>query len=166
MDGADGVDGTEEVVEADQADRKEKEKLEQITGGKILSSRQHYIRLTLPETYRFLIEAGIENDFSMGYGSINGFRASVTSAFFWYDLEKELTTQLRLFPFCFMDANSFYEQQMSAQEAYEEMNRYAEIIKTVNGTMISIWHNSFLGNSPIYRGWKEAYEKFISGISS
>jgi len=146
--------------------RKEKEMLEKITGEKILSSRQHYIRLTLPETFRFLIEAGIENDYSMGYGSINGFRASVTSAFFWYDLEKEITTQLRLFPFCFMDANSFYEQKISAQEAYEEMNRYSEIIKTVNGTMISIWHNSFLGNSPIYRGWKEAYEKFISGISS
>ena len=65
-----------------------------------------------------------------------------------------------------MDANSFYEQRISAQEAYEEMNRYAEIIKTVNGTMISIWHNSFLGDSVIFRGWKEAYEKFISGISS
>ena len=145
---------------------KEKEKLEQLSGGKILSSRQHYIRLTLPGTYRLLIEAGIENDFSMGYGSINGFRASVTSAFFWYDLEKEIATRLRLYPFCFMDANSFYEQRLTPQEACEEMTRYAGIIRTVNGTMISIWHNSFLGSSPIYRGWKEAYEKFISGISS
>ena len=92
--------------------KKEIETLEELTGNKVLSSRQHYIRFTLPETFRRLIDHGIKLDFSMGYGSINGFRASVASPFYWYDLEKGKQTPLLLFPFCYMEANSFYEQRL------------------------------------------------------
>ena len=85
--------------------------LESASGKKITASRQHYIRFTLPHTFRRLIGAGITNDHSMGYGSINGFRASVASSFYWYDLKKEQQTNLLLHPFCFMEANSFFEQK-------------------------------------------------------
>jgi len=135
--------------------------LEKITGGKINSSRQHYIRFTLPHTFRTLIESGIQFDFSMGYGSINGFRASVASPFYWYDLEHEVITGLQLFPFCFMEANSFYEQKFSAQQALGELQHYYQEIQSVNGLMITIWHNNFLGTAGQLAGWKEIYEQFI-----
>lgn len=141
---------------------KELKIFENITGKKITSSRQHYIRFTLPQTFRNLIDAGITNDYSMGYGSINGFRASVASAFYWYDLEKEETTTLLLHPFCYMEANSFYEQKYSAQQALEEMQHYYQVVRSVNGTFISIWHNSFLGKEKKFRGWREIYEEFIA----
>ncbi|WP_462252628.1 polysaccharide deacetylase family protein [Ferruginibacter sp.] len=128
---------------------------------KIYLSRQHYIRFNLPEGYQKLIEAGITDDYSMGYGSINGFRASVASSFFWYDLQLEQQTNLRIHPFCFMDANSFYEQQFSAGQAYEEMMQYYKICKEVNGTLITIWHNNFLGTAKEFDGWREVYEEFI-----
>jgi len=136
-------------------------KLSHISGCPIRSSRQHYIRFTLPQTYRQLIELGIESDFSMGYGSINGFRASVASPFYWYDLEKEEQTKLLLYPFCFMDANSFFEQKFSPQQALEEMKQYFMVVKSVTGTMITIWHNTFLGTDKLFAGWREAYEQFI-----
>jgi hypothetical protein len=132
-----------------------------ISGKQITFSRQHYIRFTLPSTYRQLIELSINSDFSMGYGSINGFRASVASPFFWYDLEKEQQTSLLLYPFCFMEANSFYEQKLSTQQAFEELKYYYEIVKSVNGILITIWHNSFLGTAKSFNGWKEIYEQFI-----
>jgi hypothetical protein len=131
----------------------------------IYLSRQHYIRFNLPEGYQKLIEAGITNDYSMGYGSINGFRASVASSFFWYDLQNEQQTDLRIHPFCFMDANSFYEQQFSAAQAYEEMIHYYKICKQVNGTLITIWHNNFLGTAKEFEGWREVYEEFIKSTS-
>ncbi len=137
-------------------------KLGQMVGKQISSSRQHYIRFTLPQTYRQLIDLGIESDFSMGYGSINGFRASVTSPFFWYDLEREEQTKLLLYPFCFMEANSFYEQKYSTQKVFEELKHYFDTVRSVNGTLITIWHNSFLGTAKKFRGWREVYEQFIS----
>ena len=145
--------------------KEEKEKLEKITGNKIVSSRQHYIRFTLPDTFRQLIANGIEFDFSMGYGSINGFRASVASPFYWFDLEKNEATKLLLYPFCYMEANSFFEQHYSAQEAFEEMKHYYRAVKSVDGMMITIWHNSFLGTDKNYAGWREVYEKFLSEVT-
>jgi len=141
-------------------------KLGHISGKAIRTSRQHYIRFTLPQTYRQLISLGIESDFSMGYGSINGFRASVSSPFYWYDLQKELQTKLLLYPFCFMDSNSFYKQKFSGKEASEELKHYYEIVRSVNGTLVTIWHNNFLGTGKQFSGWKEIYEQFISSIKS
>jgi hypothetical protein len=141
--------------------KEELEWMEYVSGQKIIRSRQHYIRFTLPVTYRHLLQQGIEQDFSMGYGSINGFRASVASSFFWYDLEKEEKTALRIFPFCFMDANSFYEQQHSAADAMSELMQQYRQIRKVNGLMVTIWHNSILGRGPEFTGWREAYETFL-----
>jgi hypothetical protein len=141
--------------------KEEIEWLEYVAEKKISHSRQHYIRLTLPETYRLLIQHNIEKDFSMGYGSINGFRASVASSFYWYDLEKEEKTNLQIFPFCFMDANSFYEQKYTAQQAMDELLHYYRLIKKVNGLMITIWHNDFLGTDTKFAGWKDVYEVFL-----
>jgi len=135
--------------------------LETIIKNKVTYSRQHYIRLRLPDTYQTLIKAGIEKDFSMGYGSINGFRASVASSFYWYDLEKEKQTRLMIFPFCFMDATSYYEQKFTAQQTLQELMNYYHAIKKVNGLMVTIWHNNFLGIDPQFAGWKEVYEVFL-----
>jgi hypothetical protein len=141
--------------------KKEIERLQTITANSVLTSRQHYIRFTLPETFRRLIDAGIRFDFSMGYGSINGFRASVASPFYWYDLEQEKQTSLMLFPFCYMEANSFYEQKYTAGQALEEMRHYYRVVREVDGTFIMIWHNHFLGSDKLYEGWREVYEQFI-----
>jgi hypothetical protein len=119
----------------------------------------------LPQTFQYLIKAGIKEDFSMGYGTINGFRASVASPFYWYDLEKEETTYLLLHPFCYMEANSFFEQKFSPAQALEEMRYYFQQVKKVNGTFISIWHNSFLGTDERFKGWREVYYQFIQEVS-
>lgn len=145
--------------------KKEKKFLEEVIEQTVTTSRQHYIRFNLPEGYQKLIEAGITDDHSMGYGSINGFRASVASSFFWYDLQNEQQTNLRIHPFCFMDANAYYEQHFSAAQAYEELLHYYTICKEVNGTLITIWHNNFLGTAKEFEGWREMYEKFIQVVS-
>lgn len=139
----------------------EKERLERMTGIKITASRQHYIRFELPGTYRQLSAAGIQEDYSMGYGAINGFRASVASPFYWYDLEKEQTTTLLLFPFCFMEANAFFEKGLTAVQGLDEMYCYFHTVRKVNGTFITVWHNTFLGTDPLFRGWREAYAQFF-----
>jgi hypothetical protein len=144
--------------------RKEKEQLEYMCDRRVTMSRQHYIRFNLPEGYQRLIAAGITDDYSMGYGTSNGFRASVASSFFWYDLEKEQQTSMRIHPFCFMDANAFYEQKQKAAESLEELLRYMEICKEVNGTLITIWHNNFLGRSAMFQEWRTAYEQFIAQV--
>jgi hypothetical protein len=144
--------------------QKEKEVLEDLAKQKVTFSRQHYIRFSLPDTFRLLIRNGIENDYSMGYGSINGFRASISTAFYWYDLGNEETTNLLLHPFCFMDANAFFEQNLSVEAAFEELMHYYDVTKQSAGTLITIWHNQFLGTDRMFNGWRELYERFIKTV--
>lgn len=146
--------------------QKEKETIEAITGIKVVSSRQHFIRFNLPETFRHLTDAGIREDFSMGYGSVNGFRASVACPFYWYDIDLDQATSLLLYPFCYMEANSFYEQQSTPQEALEEMRHYYQEVKDVNGTLVTIWHNTFLGSDRKFAGWREVYARFVEEVMS
>ena len=142
----------------------EKETLQSISGTHINFSRQHYIKFSLPETYKKIIHAGITNDYSMGYGSINGFRASTGSSFYWYDLSEEKITTLRIHPFCFMDANCFYEQKLSVEESFIELVHFYDICKKWNSQMTTIFHNNFLGTGKEFEGWKELYIKFISQL--
>lgn len=127
----------------------------------ITHSRQHYIRFTLPQGYKHLLEAGITDDYSMGYGSINGFRASVAQPFYWYDLHEEKATALRLHPFCYMDANCYYEQRQSPAEALAELQQYHQTCKQVGGELCTIWHNNFLGTDKAFAGWRDVYQQFL-----
>ncbi len=130
------------------------------------SSRQHYIKFDLPETFQNLIKAGIRNDYSMGYGTINGFRASIASSFYWYDLSNEKQTELLLHPFCFMDATSAFQQSKSAKEAFTEMLYYYSVCKEVNGSLITIFHNNILGGDAHFEDWPGMYARFIAAVAS
>ncbi len=142
----------------------EKKILETASNQQVTNSRQHYIQFTLPQTFEKLVEVGITDDYSMGYGSINGFRTSVASSYTWYNLVAEKITSLIIHPFCFMDANSFYEQKQTADEAFDELMHYLNVCKEVKGEMITIFHNQFLGTDKSFAGWKEMYSKFTSQL--
>ncbi|MBV9989277.1 MAG: polysaccharide deacetylase family protein [Chitinophagaceae bacterium] len=139
----------------------EKEKLEAIVGHRIFVSRNHYLRFTLPHSYRRLSAAGITDDHSMAYGTVNGFRASYALPFRWYDLEKEQVTQLVVHPFCFMEANSFFQQHYSAEQAGAEIQYYYDTVKNVEGELITLFHNHFLTLQPEWVEWRRMYEQFL-----
>jgi hypothetical protein len=141
--------------------KEELEWLEVVADKPVQLSRQHYIRFTTPETFRTLINAGIRNDFSMGYGSINGFRASVCSSYKWYDLEEDQATDLNINPYCFMDANSYFEQKQTPEQTYLELIQYYETIKKLNGNFISIWHNNILADTAEFKAWRKMFELFM-----
>lgn len=148
--------GTEEWLLA-----KEIEKLQDIIHQPIEISRNHYLRFTVPHTYRRLIAAGIKDDYSMAYGNVNGFRASYALPFHWYDLEKETATALVIHPFCFMEATSFFNQAYSVEQAAEEIQHYFDTVKKVNGEFITLFHNHFLTEQPQWIQWREMYEAFL-----
>jgi peptidoglycan/xylan/chitin deacetylase (PgdA/CDA1 family) len=159
-----GIHPSWQSGEADSLLRQEIDTLQRLTGQPVTLSRQHYIRFNLPGGYRRLLQAGITADYSMGYGSINGFRASVASSFSWYDIENETSTPLRVHPFCWMDANAYYEEKLTAAGALQQMMDYYQVCKQYHGTLVTLWHNNFLGTSAPFAGWRQAYQQFIAQV--
>jgi len=130
----------------------------------VFISRQHYVRMQLPETYQRLIDHGITAEHSMGYGSINGFRASTCVPYYWYNLQSEQATALKIFPFCYMEANSIFEQKDTPVQALKELQQYYEVVKKVGGILIAIFHNHLIGLDDNGREWMEMYKGFLKQL--
>ena len=141
--------------------RQEKERLEEITAKPIYWSRQHYVRMRLPDTYRTLSEHGIVEDWSMGYGAAFGFRAGTSRPFYWFDLERGVQTTLKVHPFCFMDSTAHYELRLSAEEAFMKLNDMTDLVQKAGGRLVTIFHNFSLGTEVEWKGWNEAYQEFL-----
>jgi hypothetical protein len=133
--------------------------MEKITGKPVYKSRFHYLRFNLPNDYEKLIDLGIIEDYSMGYGTINGFRASVSTPFYWYNLKNETVTPLKVYPFCWMDATCYYQLHHSAKEAFEELSAFKNIVYQCNGDFIILSHNNFFSDE---MEWKIKYELVVS----
>ncbi len=140
----------------------EKTRLELITRRKVIASRQHYLKLSFPETYRSLLHAGIEKDFTMGYAELPGFRAGMCFPYPWYDLKEEKETRLEIWPFQVMDGTLNHYMKLSPGEAVEKTREIINSVKEVNGIFISLWHNSSLSETREWKGWKKVYDEIVS----
>jgi hypothetical protein len=125
-------------------------------------SRQHYIYFRLPETFRILQSLGITDEYSMGYGSHNGFRAGTSHSFPWFDLEKNTVTDLRIHPFVFMECNSRFEQNQNWEQTWAEWKAYYDRMAMVGGRFTMIWHNFSLGTDRLWEGWSDGYRQMLA----
>jgi len=145
--------------------KKEKLRLENILNRPILKSRQHYLRIDMPDTYQNKVNLEIQEDYSMGYASQYGFRASTCSPFYFYDLDYEIQTPLKIFPFAVMDGTLRDYLQLSNKRAYEVIVKLANEVKKVDGTFITIFHNETLSNRGRWRRWKKLYIDIFKQLS-
>lgn len=134
-------------------------RLEAVTGSKMEKSRQHFLWLQFPRTYRRLINAGINSDFTMGYASQTGFRAGICTPYYFYDLKKEKTTNLKVFPFQVMDVTLRDYLGLTPDKASQEIEKLMSEVKNVGGTFISIWHNETVNDLGRWKGFRAVFEK-------
>jgi len=139
----------------------EKDRLEQIIGKKVNRSHQHYLMLKMPDTYLHLTEAGITEDYSMGYPDLPGFRAGICTPFYFYDLTCEKVTPLKIFPFQVMEATFLQYLNLHPSGALEKIKTIMEEVKKTGGVFSAIWHNESLGNNGKMDRWKNVFEEMI-----
>lgn len=137
---------------------KERELLKNLSGKKLLASRQHFLRMQLPETYRHLLSAGILQDYSMGYPDHPGFRAGLAEPFPFYDVEQEHRTPLIIHPFVVMETSYRDYMKLKPEDALVHITGLLEEVKKVSGRFIYIWHDRSFAPWPEYQGWKEVFE--------
>jgi hypothetical protein len=141
--------------------KREAEEFSQLIGCKVERSRQHFLKLTIPATYRNLNKLGIKEDYTMGFASKPGFRAGTCTSFDFYDLEKEEQTMLRIYPFQVMDGTLNQYMKLNPEEAVEKIRKLVTSVKFVQGTFISLWHNESVGEQRDWKGWSGVYEEVL-----
>ncbi len=141
--------------------KKEVKRLEDITNSPVKMSRQHFLRLKLPDTYHHLIDLEIAEDYTMGYSKYPGFRAGTCTPFYFYDLDYEIQTPLRIVPFAVMDATLNDYMQLSPDQGLQKILEILEEVKKVNGTFTTLFHNDTLSENERWLGWSGVYEEVV-----
>jgi len=142
--------------------KKEVMRLSKVLHRDITKSRQHFLKLTLPETYRNLIDLDITDDYTMGFASQVGFRAGICTAFNFYDLDMELETKLKVHPFAMMEGTLKYYMKVSPEDAMKKIIPLIDEVKAVNGEFMSLWHNDTLNNQGLWHGWQKVYTDMVA----
>jgi hypothetical protein len=139
----------------------EKQRLEKILGRTVSKSRQHYLKINVPHTYRALINIGIKEDYSMGYASAAGFRSGTATPFYFFDIDKDQQTALKVFSITFMDTALKHSLRIRSQDVISFLSAMVDEIKSVGGSFTFIFHNESIGNSDRWKNWGNIYEKVI-----
>jgi len=139
----------------------EKERLEDIIRIPVTQSRQHFLKLRMPQTYQRLLKSGIVEDYTMGFASLTGFRAGTCTAFYFFDLSRNQRTLLLIQPFQAMDVTMKNHLQLNPDEAWQVIEKLMIEVKKVNGTFTSLWHNESLKDTGQWLGWRKIFEKIL-----
>ncbi|WP_111706545.1 polysaccharide deacetylase family protein [Lutibacter citreus] len=143
----------------------EKKRLEKITNQKITNSRQHFLMLSFPSTYENLLKNNISHDYTMGYASKIGFRAGICSTFPFFNILKNEEEDLLITPFQIMDGTLNHYEKLKPEQAIKKINKIINSIKKVNGSFVSLWHNSSLSETNDWENWTIVYEKLVEEAS-
>jgi len=138
--------------------------LSQVIQRNINSSRQHYLKMQIPNTYYDLIKIGILHDYTMGYASQIGFRASTCRPFPFFDLQANEITFLTLHPFCLMDTTFHAYLKYTPEQSLAAAKQLLQSVQAVKGVFCTLWHNESMSGYQEWKGWENIYEELLSSI--
>jgi len=143
--------------------KEEKKCLEDTINTELFASRFSYSKISLPESYRNLVQLEINEDYTMGYTNKVGFRAGSCTPFLFYDLDYEVKTPLKIYPFQLMDFALL--KTKSLLDKKKVLNDIINEIKNVNGVFIPVFHNYTFSNSNKWSGFKDLFNLILNSVN-
>ena len=129
----------------------------------ICYNRHHFLRMTDPSDFRYLEQAGITDDFSVGYADVAGFRVGTCRPYRWIDPRTGEIGQLTIHPMTIMECTLDNPSYMGMQhdEALEYVKKLISRMAEFKGECILLWHNTSL--MPVRGNWqRDLYRESVS----
>lgn len=124
----------------------EKKRLESVLGRQVTKTRQHFLRWQFPEVPRHLLQAGLADDYTLGWSAEVGFRSSIAVPHHWFDLTKNEVSDLVLHPLAVMDVAL---ARVTADEGEQQRicREISEVVREYGGELVVLNHNTskFIG---------------------
>src|SRR5690606_12918467 len=140
--------------------KKEKQRMEQVINTSLKASRNSFSKLNLPQSYRNMVELEILEDYSMGYVNQLEFRAGTCTPFFFYDLDYEIQTPLKIHSYHVLDYALL--KTVSLLDKKKELNQLISQIKNVNGEFVFVFHNYTFSNNERWKDFKELFNLILN----
>ncbi len=145
--------------------RNEKEILEKCIEKPVIASRMHFLKYRLPETFEYLISAGIKEDYTLCPIHHSGFKSFMIRAYSWFDLSSNSETSITIYPTIVMDRSLQQYMKLNPEDAILEIRKMIDICKTYNGLFTILFHNDSLSETAEWKGWKPVFENTIMYLS-
>lgn len=143
--------------------KQEKESIEKVIGKPLTANRNHYLRLTSNNQLDALIEAGIKEDFTVGFAEMPGFRLGTCRPVKYINPYTLEVTDLTLHPLTMMDGSFSKYSQMGLTEAYDTACRLIDQVRKHGGELVLLWHNSEVRRGNYHR---KLYKNLISSLQN
>ena len=140
---------------------KEYQNLSKVIAKPITKSRQHFLKVSFPNTFENLIKLGVKEDYSLGFANELGFRAGIANVFPFFNLQTNTQRPLLLQPFQIMDVTLKDYLNLTPTEAITQINAIKKVIKEQGGEFTSLFHNSSLSDKGEWAGWLAVYKEAI-----
>ncbi len=140
----------------------EVELLSSIIDKPVTISRNHYLAAINPSDMRYLIDAGITDDYTLGFADEVGFRLGTARPVRWIDPEKKELTSLTLHPLIIMDCtlNEGKYMGLSVVDAFKTYKNLKLEVQKYGGDFVLLWHNDTVSEfSKTYH--RKLFEKIL-----
>ncbi len=124
--------------------QKEKQNLSKLCDEEIRISRQHYLRTFFaddPNSLDLWRDAGITDDYTLGFAERCGFRCGTCHPYPLYDVRNDKVTDIIEHPLIVMDGTLFDYMKLSVEDARALTQRLKQRCLDVEGDFVILWHN-------------------------
>lgn len=132
----------------------ERAAVEAVTRSPVVWNRHHFLRCREPGHLSMLSEAGITDDFTMGYADIVGFRVGTCRPYRWFDPATQRLHRLTVHPMtvmeCTLDRGAY--MGLSYDEALAVCSELLEQTGRHSGEAVLLWHNTEVTESSEMHG--------------
>ena len=136
----------------------ERKILKKLIHQKILSVRFNYGLFSSAKAYYVLINEELEEDYSMGYNDVIGYRASTAVPFYFYDLNNDLQTSLKINP---VVATEEGIRKFSDHKAFKKLEEMYEVLCTRSSVHIISVSNSILTTDKMKNSWRNQFLNYL-----
>lgn len=141
--------------------RSEKKALEDASGIKVHSSRQHWLRFEWASTLQNLEEAQILKDTTLMFNDRHGFRTSSCIEWNSWNHVNQIPHKIKSLPTFLMDSH-LYDYNLKRNSSHkEDINHLMDECKNVYGHCFVVWHPHTLTND---YNWNEAFDYLLENL--
>ena len=137
---------------------RERDQLKKLIIKKIDSVRFNYGLLSASSGYYNLLEHEIQKDYSMGYTEEIGYRASTAVPFYFYDLNNDLQTSLKIHPVVAEESGLRRFSNRKAFKRLEELYKNLPTRSAFHGVSFS---NAVLNSGVIKNNWRDQFINYL-----
>ena len=115
----------------------------------LFEARHHFLRVSVPESWRIMEKCGIKRDLSLSFADHAGFRSGVCREYPLFDLISGRRLELKELPLIVMECSVIDERYMNlgvGEKSFEFIKSLLNTTALFDGQFVLLWHNQRFEN--------------------